>query len=100
MGHGMIATPRGVARNHRRSASGETLARRERREFGDILTHGGLNAMRVALILPTHRLALWHQRLVETLRQQHAVAVFIDDSAPAYPLPLRAWLRIERFVSG
>src|SRR5262245_38435501 len=56
--------------------------------------------MSVALVLPKRRLAAWHQRLAATLRQRHAVAIFIDDSAPAYPLPLRTWLRVERFVSG
>ena len=73
-----------------RAGSGENLTH----------THGDLNDMRVALVLPKHRLAPWHQRLAATLRQRHGVAIFIDDSAPAYPLPLRAWLRVERFVSG
>lgn len=56
--------------------------------------------MRIALVLPRHRLAAWHQRLAATLRQRHAVAFFTDDSMRAYPLPLRTWLRVERFVSG
>src|SRR5262249_11201676 len=56
--------------------------------------------MRVALVLPKHRLATWHERLAATLRRRHTVAIFIDDGSRAYPLPLRAWLRVERFVSG
>ena len=41
--------------------------------------------MRVALVLPKHRLAPWHQRLAATLRQRHGVAIFIDEAR----LPIR-----------
>ena len=56
--------------------------------------------MRIALILPQRRLGLWHERLAQTLSSQHSVSLFVDDVTPAYPLPLQAWLWVERSIYG
>jgi hypothetical protein len=55
--------------------------------------------MRIALILPKHRLAAWHLRLMEALGKEHTVNVFIDEHARPYPRALRAWLSAERLLS-
>jgi hypothetical protein len=52
-------------------------------------------SLRLAVVLPANRLWRWHERLVAELTTNHAVAVFIDDRAPAYPWPIRAWLQAE-----
>ncbi len=54
--------------------------------------------MQVALILPGPRLGTWHASLVERLSGAHDVKVFIDESAPPYPLRIRAWLTVERLL--
>jgi hypothetical protein len=54
--------------------------------------------VQVALILPQHRLGIWHESLAESLSGTHDVKIFIDDGMPPYPSPIRAWLRIERFL--
>jgi hypothetical protein len=51
--------------------------------------------MRIALVLPKHRLWLWHQRLMAHLAQSHELALFVDDHAPPYPYLLRVWLKAE-----
>jgi len=54
--------------------------------------------MRIALILPLRRLGRWHERLAKALAGQHAVSLFFDETAPAYPAPLRATLAAERLI--
>jgi hypothetical protein len=54
--------------------------------------------MQLALILPKHRMGLWHERLEQALAQTHAITLFIDESAPPYPRALRGWLTMERLI--
>ena len=56
------------------------------------------NKVRVALVLPQHRLGWWHEVLAESLSGTHDVKIFIDDHAPPYPLSIRTWLRSEHFL--
>jgi hypothetical protein len=52
--------------------------------------------MRLAVVLPAHRLWGWHQQLIAHLRKDHEVAIYLDHRAPAYRWPLRIWLKIEQ----
>src|SRR5262245_34496892 len=54
--------------------------------------------MRVAVVLPTHRLWEWHRYLIDRLADHHSVTVFLDDRAPPYPLGWRVWLQTELAV--
>jgi len=54
--------------------------------------------MRIALILPQHRLGLWHEQLAQRLGAKHSIFPFIDDTVPRYPRTLLAWLSVERLI--
>jgi hypothetical protein len=54
--------------------------------------------LQVALVLPQHRLAWWHESLVESLSGAHEVKIFVDDHASPCPLPICAWLKLEHLL--
>jgi len=56
--------------------------------------------MRIALVLPKHRLWGWHRQLTAHLERRHSVKVFVDDFAAPYRWSLLAWLRTELAVYG
>jgi hypothetical protein len=56
--------------------------------------------MRVAVVLPRHRLWRWHHTLLSGLAREYDVRVFVDDLAPPYRASLRSWLKFERALFG
>ncbi len=57
-----------------------------------------MRKLQVALVLPQHRLAWWHESLVDNLSGTHDIKIFFDDHAPAYPSAIRAWLKVEHLL--
>ncbi len=55
---------------------------------------------RVAIIVPWNRTWLWHHKVISILRKDFEVDVYTNTKARLYPLTLRFWLRLERFIFG
>jgi len=54
--------------------------------------------VRLAVILPRHRLWEWHRQLLLHLEKTYDIAVFLDDRAPPYPRAERLWLKLEQLA--
>src|SRR5262245_12996679 len=54
----------------------------------------------IAIIVPKNRTWLWHDKIISRLRRDFRVSVYTSAKAPRYPLSLRFWIRLERFVLG
>src|SRR5207302_11328944 len=63
-----------------------------------LLEQAQLTRRPAAVVLPQHRVWLWHERIVSALAQTFDVDVFTSSSAQHYPSYLRLWLHFERSV--
>jgi hypothetical protein len=55
---------------------------------------------RVAVVVPKHRLWLWHQEVISALKKYFDVVVYVSPSAPPYPVSLKLWLGFESQLLG
>jgi hypothetical protein len=55
---------------------------------------------RIGVILPQHRMWLWHQKAILALRRVFDVDIFTTTSASQYPLYFRLWVRLETKLFG
>jgi hypothetical protein len=55
---------------------------------------------RIAVVLPSNRAWVWHERIISVLRRCFDVEVYLSNDAPSYPRSLALWLRLETYLIG
>lgn len=55
---------------------------------------------RIAVLVPTHRIFVWHQRVLSALRRSFEVDVYTNANVPSLPLFIGFWLGLEKWILG
>ena len=55
---------------------------------------------RIAVIFPQNRGWSWHLKIISILKKSYDVDVYAHPLAPQYPLWLRVWMQLERWILG
>src|SRR5262249_42046776 len=54
----------------------------------------------IAIVVPSNRVWLWHERIISVLKSCFEIDVYSSGGAPSYPRSIAFWLRLERCLLG